>query len=192
MPPHPAKQKLYCFVDETGQDTKGELFIVAIVITASDVEPLRTALERIETASTKGVRKWLHTNQKRRLAYIRLVTENSLFADAIRYAYYQEDKNYQHLTTLATAQAILEKAADDYEATVFIDGLGKTERYVVRTTLRRLQVKVRKVSGLTDQADALIRLADAMAGFVRDYLEGDAAAKPLYEQAVKSGIIKRL
>ena len=45
------KQKLYCYVDETGQDTKGAMFLVVVVITAEDPDALRTALERIERVS---------------------------------------------------------------------------------------------------------------------------------------------
>jgi len=70
------KQKLYCYVDETGQDTKGAMF------------------------------------------------------------------------------------HEPYEATVLIDGLGKTERRTVADGLRKLRVKIRKVRGVKDEADALIRLAN--------------------------------
>jgi len=36
----PAKSKLYCYVDETGQDTLGELFIVAVVVSDADRDNL--------------------------------------------------------------------------------------------------------------------------------------------------------
>ena len=42
------KQKLYCYVDETGQDTKGKLFLVPVVITNSQKEKLRDKLNKIE------------------------------------------------------------------------------------------------------------------------------------------------
>jgi hypothetical protein len=34
------KQKLYCYVDETGQDTLGQFFIVSVVITEDIREKL--------------------------------------------------------------------------------------------------------------------------------------------------------
>ncbi|MBI2599976.1 hypothetical protein HYW43_03590 [Candidatus Daviesbacteria bacterium] len=34
------KQKLYCYVDETGQDTQGELFIVSVVVAKNDREEI--------------------------------------------------------------------------------------------------------------------------------------------------------
>ncbi len=30
--------KLFCYVDETGQDTQGRLFVVAVVVTGSERE----------------------------------------------------------------------------------------------------------------------------------------------------------
>jgi hypothetical protein len=41
-------QKLYCYVDETGQDTKGDLFLVALVITGSERDEVLREAERIE------------------------------------------------------------------------------------------------------------------------------------------------
>lgn len=68
------KQKLYCFVDETGQDTQGDFFLVAVVI---DEQPddLRSALEQIEEASKKGLRKWFHAGKERRHPYIQQVVD---------------------------------------------------------------------------------------------------------------------
>lgn len=34
------KQKLYCYVDENGQDTKGDIFIVSIVVTGKERDEL--------------------------------------------------------------------------------------------------------------------------------------------------------
>ena len=168
------------------------MFIVAIVITAEDVEPLRTALERIEQVSTKGIRKWFKTVAQRRAAYLQLVIDNPLFQDVVRYATYTSGTNYQELTTEATAKAILEKAPDEYDASVFIDGLGKPKRYAVAVGLRKRGVRVGKVRGLTDEADPLIRLADAMAGFVRDQREGDPVMQRLYQQALQAQVMREL
>lgn len=34
------KQKIYCYVDETGQDTEGDLFLVALVVTGQERDVL--------------------------------------------------------------------------------------------------------------------------------------------------------
>ena len=68
------KQKLDCFVDETGQDTQGEFFLVAVVIDEQPDDP-HSALEQIEEASKKGLRKWFHAGKERRHAYIQQVVD---------------------------------------------------------------------------------------------------------------------
>jgi hypothetical protein len=90
----------------------------------------------------------------------------------------------------AVAAAIEEMAPRPYEVTVLIDALGKTERFAVGLSLRHLGISVEKVRGITDEADALIRLADAIAGFVRGYIEGNPQLTALHEQAVRSGLLK--
>lgn len=47
------KQKLYCYVDETGQDTEGQLFLVSVVVTEQEQETIARELERIEAESGK-------------------------------------------------------------------------------------------------------------------------------------------
>ena len=182
-------QKLYCYVDETGQDTKGRLFLVSVVIPEKEREFLKAKLETIEKKSKKGVRKWFHTNKERKEVYMKQIIESNLFKDSIFYSKYEESRAYVDLTILTTAKAVLRKAKKPYEATILVDGLGRSERYRFAAGLRRLKIKVRKVRGIRDQSDAFIRLADAIAGFVRDYLEGDKIMKELYKKAAVKSII---
>ncbi len=45
-------KKLYCYADETGQDTKGAFFLVAVVITPkASVAAIKKQLEEIERYS---------------------------------------------------------------------------------------------------------------------------------------------
>jgi hypothetical protein len=74
-------QKFFCYVDETGQDTRGELFIVAVVIADQERDQLRQACEDIERGSRKGQRKWIKTKYSRRRAYIRQVLERPIFEE---------------------------------------------------------------------------------------------------------------
>lgn len=75
---------------------------------------------------------------------------------------------------------------------VFIDALGRAQRKVVGAALRSRGIRVEKVRGLRDEADEFIRVADALAGFVRDALEGQEPWKGLYEQALRRGVLKRI
>ncbi len=58
------KNKLYCYVDETGQDTKGKLFIVVAVIVGEEKNEVEKYLESIEEQSGKGKRKWIKAREK--------------------------------------------------------------------------------------------------------------------------------
>lgn len=185
-------QKLYCYVDETGQDTKGKLFLVSVVIPEKEKEKWREKLEMIEHESKKGIRKWFHTNKERRECYIKKVIDSNLFKNCIFYSKYEDTKSYTDLTILTTAKAILQKAKEPYSTTILVDGLGRRERYRFAAGLRRLKVKVRKVRGIRDQSDAFIRLADAITGFVRDYLEGDTTMKRLYEETMRRSVIRQI
>src|SRR5271165_6282825 len=47
------KPRLFCYVDETGQDTLGRFFIVPVVVTGDPRERLVAKLEQIEHVSHK-------------------------------------------------------------------------------------------------------------------------------------------
>jgi hypothetical protein len=75
----PAQPKLYCYVDETGQDTLGELFIVAVVVSGADRDSLVAKLEEVERTSGKGRVKWMSSRHHARFAYIQAVLSSPLF-----------------------------------------------------------------------------------------------------------------
>jgi hypothetical protein len=57
-----SKQKLYCYVDETGQDTYGKFFLVSVLLHDQRIkEKLEPLLEEIEKRAGKGKMKWLST-----------------------------------------------------------------------------------------------------------------------------------
>ena len=188
--PNSKKQKLYCYVDETGQDTRGDLFLVCVVITDQAVEQLKKSLEEAENKSGKGSRKWFNTNDRIRRAYVEALINISELQGQVTYSIYRNTQEYQHLTALTAAKAILSKAAGPYEAVVMIDGLRKAEQRAVGSELRRLRIRIRKVRGADDQRDSLIRLADGIAGFIRDAMEGKIVFQQLYESAKSKGIIQ--
>jgi hypothetical protein len=125
--------------------------------------------------------------------YLEKILETSLFFNKISYAAFSGRRDYQELTIIATAKAIISTAPiTDYEASVYVDDLDRAERFVAGAGLRRRHINIKRVRGATDESNALIRLADAMAGFVRDYLEGDKDMAGLYKKAFAVGLIKKL
>jgi len=184
--------KLYCYVDETGQDTKGQFFLVSIVITGPERDAVIAELEHIEQASKKGLVKWHKASFDRKLVYLNAILSNPSFKGRIFFSHYSQTTSYVELTVYSTAKAILERAKDDYKATVVVDGLRRNEVAHFARELRKLHIRVKKVRGVRDESNALIRLADAIAGFVRDALEGELYAQKPYQEAKDKGILKEV
>ncbi len=186
------KQKLYAYVDESGQDTLGEIFLVAVIVVGKQRDKLRQLLRKIEQASRKN-KKWAKERRVRREAYIRRVLESKQFAGLLYYSHYHDSRDYVPLTILSTAQAILHQAREPYQADVWVDGLNKAQRQRFTKGLRDLHVKMpRQARGPKDESDEFIRLADAMAGFVRDGMEGDDIMVPLYKKALRNKVIREV
>lgn len=185
-------QKLYCYVDETGQDTKGELFLVSVVITEKEQEKIRDKLKTIEKQSKKKNPKWIKTKEEVKEKYLLGIIESNLFKNKIFYAQYSQTKIYTDLTIYSVAKAILKKATKNYTSNVIIDGLPKNQRRKFGAGLRKLNIKVRKVRGAKDQNEILIRLADAIVGFIRDHLEKEKYTDSLYSRATKNEVIQEL
>src|SRR6202044_936986 len=72
------KQKLYCYVDETGQDTASNVFIVVAVLSDRDQENLRAAPIEIAQQAGVGRSKWHDAKPARRLRYIELALERKV------------------------------------------------------------------------------------------------------------------
>ena len=48
------------------------------------------------------------------------------------------------------------------------------------------------VRGANDEQDALLRLADALCGFIRDAIEGKPNLQKLFSQAIENGFITQV
>lgn len=182
-------QKIYCYADETGQDTKGRLFLVSVIVGDTEREELRTVVEEIERETGKRHIKWQKTSHDIRVAYLDRLIREDVLKDKVCFSVYTQTQSYIDLTILTVAKSILRKVKTEYKATVFVDGLDKVEIRKFTAGLHKLHIQTRKVRGLRDESDALIRLADAFCGFLRDYIEGKEYAKILYSRAKHSGVL---
>jgi len=165
--------KLYCYVDETGQDTKGRLFLVAVVLKEiSDLTVLENELIEVEQKAGKNS-KWKKTEKRIKKKYLEGLIGIKGLKGSIFYSSYESTKEYSKLTSLTIAKAVLAKEKQDYTVTVIIDGLNERERDLVRCELKKLRVKYRKIRGMKDEQSVFLRLADAMAGFLREREENE-------------------
>ena len=71
-------KKLYCYVDESGQDAKSEIFVVVAVVTAKDQDIIRKKLIDIEREAKTNKLKWHKTRHDRRLKYLTLVLDRKI------------------------------------------------------------------------------------------------------------------
>lgn len=163
-------QKLYCYVDESGQDTKGSFFVVGVVVLEKNREAIEHELENIESESGKKNLKWHKSRHAFRKAYCEGIVRSSLFKGVIFFETFTNSGHYLEMTSYATAKAILKKAGEQaYSATVYVDGFNKKEIAEFSKELRSLHIKKRKVKGVRrDENNTFIRLADALCGLVRD------------------------
>lgn len=186
-------QKLYCYVDETGQDTKGRLFIVSVIVTEGEREELARQLEEIEKTSKKGKVKWNGAEDTARIAYIRSVLKLPAFKGKLTFSCFRNTVDYFPRMVLTTARAITLKAIKTYQATVFVDGLQRSQVKRFGTELRHLQVRTKKIRGVRkEETEPFIRLADAVCGFVRAAMEGRQNLTELLQKAESQGTMKEL
>lgn len=190
-------QKIYCYVDESGQDTKGAYFIVVVVILDQhSVNEVETMLGKIEQETGKmkrnRPRKWTDTRLKEKVAYLKRILQIPQLEGAIFYVSFRDTKDYTALTTRSIAHAILARTTKDYKAYIMIDGLNEKERGRVSKGLYQRGIRRRKLRGGRDESTSLLRLADSMAGFIRDYEEGKLYTQELYPRFSHQQIITRL
>ncbi|MFH1295481.1 MAG: DUF3800 domain-containing protein [bacterium] len=185
--------RLYCYVDETGQDTKGKVFLVAIILKDSaSVYSLEKKLLDIEQSTSKEQLKWKKTSNQVKIAYLEELFRINDLKHSIFYSRYSDSKEYPKLTSLTIAKAVLAKREENYSVTVIIDGLNNKEREIVRAELKRLKIKYRKIRGMKDEQSALLRLADTMAGFLRDITEEQLYTKPLLARLRTAQIVTEI
>lgn len=182
-------QKLYCYVDETGQDTRGEFFLVSAIIVGNERDDLRVLLEEIEVNSGKGRVQWVRTRDEYRLAYISAILTQPAFHGRMFYATYRHSTAYTEHLAQTVQRAINQVADADYKATIVVDGLEGRQKQVFSNRIRSLGVRHKTIRGIRDETDAFIRLADAMCGFARAGLNNHPLYTPLLQQSEEKRFI---
>jgi hypothetical protein len=190
MTPDHKPHKLYCYVDESGQDTKGHLFIVVAILAVRPTE-LAEKLEAAESLSGKGRVKW-HRSRHGRNAYIKAAFSTNIHLRI----YYQKFTGSELATVQATANAIDAYCRSEnvkaYKATVVIDGLHRSLQHRTGKLLRNLGIRTKSVRGERDETNPMIRLADVVAGIIRESYGGSAHFKAIQEDLERQKHIERL
>ncbi len=185
--------KIYCYVDETEQDTGGKLFLVAVIQKhKGELQALREQLVLIESSSGKSMLKWKKTSFKIKQDYLLELAKLPELHRSIYYSKYLDSKEYIRFVSLTVAKALNATMTIDYSSYVVVDALNARDESRVKTELKRLGIKYRTVRGMKDEQEPLLRLADALAGFIRDYEEGQDYTKHYFNLFKKAHIIREI
>ena len=183
--------KLYCYVDESGQDTHGDLFVVCVVLLSEERHQVALRCETIELETGRGNVKWSKTRYDKRLAYIRRILQEPILEGKLSCFTHRNSIDYLSLTIQAVAATVLSTVQQPYKVTVLIDGLARSQYRDVGSRLRQSGISVRKVRGVKqDENDALIRLADSLCGFVRAAIEEEGEMRVLCERAKRERYLR--
>lgn len=188
------QQRVDLYVDESGQDTRGRSFYVA-VIAIEDSNKFRQLCESAEEISGKGNIKWGKSDKNKRLVYLRTVIQYAASNNVkLFYNVFHKTTNYDAATIEGIAKSIRALRPSRSRVYVHVDGLTKTKRGDYKTRLRKFSCPVRKVSGIRrDENEPLIRLADAVAGASRDLLEHrDSELRDIFALALQQGVLVEL
>lgn len=182
-------KRIEFYVDESGQDTRGELFVVAGVAVKNSDE-LRERCKSLERRSGKGKAKWATAERTRRLAYLRpAISDVSSFGGTVFYSVFRKTTDYDGATIVSIAQTI--RGLSVCNVSIFVDGLTKPKCNEYKTDLRQLGCSVKKVRGIKkDGNEPLIRLADAVAGAAAEWLKYDSEdLGEIFSQAKQRGTV---
>lgn len=179
--------KVTIFIDETGQDTNGHLFILAMVVAENELEELRNFLIEAEQRSGKLAKKWQKTRNKERQNYIKVILESRLLRKSLFFEHFANaGKDYLPLTIYAIANLFQQLKINNQKVSIIVDALNKKERAILTAKMRGFHFKIDKIVGKRDQSDPILRLADALAGFVRDGIEKHSQFQKLFEESIKN------
>lgn len=187
-------QRVDLYVDESGQDTRGRSFYVA-VIAIEDSDNFRQLCKSAEEFSGKGNTKWGKSDKNKRLVYLRTVIQHAASGNVkLFYNVFHKTTDYDAATIEGIARSIRVLRPSGSRVYVHVDGLTKTKRGDYKTRLRKSSCPVKKVSGIRkDENEPLIRLADAVAGASRDLLEHrDSELRDIFALALQQDILAEL
>lgn len=176
-------KKLYCYVDESGQDPKSEVFIVVAVVSAKEQNELRRQLEEIEHVAGTGRKKWHKLRRDNRIQYLTSVLKQKIASGDVYFAQYKKPILY-FFPLIDVLERSLKKAAQNrYQARIYIDGIDKQKSKELTNALRASGISLRMVKGLRDESEPLIRLADMWAGCIRSAFLHHGDAQQLLRRA---------
>lgn len=185
-------QKLYCYVDESGQDAGSTFFVVVAVVSDGDQDKLRARLVQIETAAKTHGLKWHKSRSDRRINYLRMVWESGITQGDIFFGIYKKPLPYFFPLLEIVEKAIEYKAKKHYRAIVCVDGIDRKKAAELTNALRLKGIHLDFVKGKKDESEPVIRLADMCAGCIRATTQRDGDERPLFKKALQKKYLQAI
>jgi len=129
-----AIRKIYCYMDETGQDTAGRFFAVSILITENEREELLKCIEEIEQVSNKRNTKWKKARPETRKHYFEMISDLLELREKLFVVTYKDSKEYLVHTADAITKSIRKKKA--HRAIIYVDALNNSEQSKLKKQLQ--------------------------------------------------------
>jgi hypothetical protein len=182
--------KLYCYVDESGQDVRSDFFVVVSIISEGDQNKLRERIIKLEQKSNFGRKKWHKSRSPEREEFLELLIDNNIASGDIYYSHYKKQLPFflPLLETLTKAIAIA--APEHYRCIIYVDGIDFQKAVELTNALRLKNIKTAFVRSARDESEPLIRLADRWVGCIRASLENNPRSKELVTKAVNQKYLK--
>ena len=185
-------QKIYCYIDETGQDAGSDFFVVVVIATDKEQNLLRRKLLEIESLTKIGQRKWHKSQFKRNKYYIQLVIKKEIGKREVFFGRYKKPIPYFFPMLETIEKAILDKAEKDYKSIIYVDGIDKKKAAELTNALRLRKIKLEFVRSARDESEPLIRLADRWAGCIRAAFLDRTEEKAILAKAKKINYLKEV
>jgi hypothetical protein len=186
----PPINRLYAYIDESGQDTLGRFFVVgAVVIDRAQRDTVAGLLEALEARSQKGRVKWGRARFSHRQVYVSELANITRLSSSLFLARFTNTRRYHEATAQAAVRAILTKSASASRVRMTVDGLTAGEKRGFTRIVRSLGIRPDDVRGGREQSEVFIRLADALCGLVRDAEDGQSWAIVAFDRLRQRGLI---
>lgn len=187
------RQKIYVYVDESGQDDLSKIFVVVSVVTISNQEQLREELLQVESDANTHALKWNQCRHDRRMEYLLLVLRRRIGAGFVFMGRFKKPVPYFHPVASVIEKAIKQAMGEEkYLAIVRVDGINKKIATALTNALRANGISLKQVKGKRDEGEVLIRFADMWAGCIRGALlsKKDDDVLLLFREALRTGYLK--
>lgn len=170
---------IHVYIDETFNIRNNYFYLVSILILSSteELNKLSYFLSKIEFNSKKRKIKWRRCSHERRQKYIHSILESSILTKKIYYNYNFKIKPNQSIDFIADSISI---SIDEFskihnikgKIMIYYDSIDDSKKSLLVKRIRNKGIHRMKIKSVKkDENNEFIRLADAICGLARDFIE---------------------